>query len=127
MSENRAGEFDYSNYIGTFPDCAITNIFKKSEHEEIMDELEDIKQKVKDLQEKYPPPHTPPLPYVPPYDPCQNCCPLYGCSNCPWQYYPKCNRFYPTTPWYPATPYYDYWLETGNIGTIPMSVNTCSL
>ncbi len=111
LMENTVG--DYS--IGMFPESTVNSIFKKSEHEEIMDELEKIRDEIKRIKE----PMVPYIPYVPPRDPCRYCCPGWGCGNCPYRYDPNWNRFYPT-------PYYDHWRDTGNIGFMPMTVlDTC--
>ncbi len=87
-------------------------IFKKSEHEEIMDELREIKKSL---------PTIPYIPYVPPYDPCRHCHPGWGCGNCPYRYDPDWNRFHP--PWYCDQYIYPY-SNTVTVGTA-VEVPTC--
>jgi len=72
----------------TIASGSVTSVWKKTEHEEIMDELREIKRRL----------NIPSLSYVPPYNPCNYCAFNWNCWNCPYRYYPNWNRFYPT--WY---------------------------
>jgi len=88
------------------PESAIKDTFKKSEHEEIMEELGEIKRRLKDLQ-TYPSPYMPypPIEYVPypvyvTKEPWWHCTP--PCDSTQWTYVDKCT-VYPLTGSYTCT------------------------
>jgi len=111
---------------GLVPEGMVSGIFKKSEHEEIMDELKkldglfgelaEIKRRLKDLQTN-PPPY---IPYVPPYNPCNYCAFQWNCWSCPYRYNPYLNRFFRIPYYYDTSetsvPYY--------YGTVPQWTDT---
>lgn len=84
-------------YMGTYtdiPEEPFKSIFKKSEHQEVMDELEKLREEIRRLKIRrdY-------IPYIPPCIPCP----------CP----------YPCDPWNPYYPYpyngYDVWCEATSV------------
>ena len=76
-------------------------VFKKSEHEEIMDKLKELERKIDGRPDLIP--IVPYVLYVPPQCPCIH-------WGCPW------GEPYPVIPYYPTYPiYYDDYSTTANV------------